>query len=315
MFGLTAENVLRQTVVALALLSVLTHSGRVYSADELAGTRRALIICGLSGNQEFREQFVESVSQIRAALTERFGFAEENVRIQFGRSDEEPELEAFPSAGRATREEIAAEAKTLVTNTENADIAWIFVIGHSFFDNRTVFLNIPDADISHRQFSKLFEQLGGRSVFFICTPVSGFYIKYLSKPNRIVMTSTEADVETNASIFHTALAKTLTEIEPESAFDQDRNGVVSLLDLYIKATQNLSDLYLDNDPPLIATEHPQLDDNGDGRGSELQVDYLTIEQGGRSDAKRKRNFRRFKDGQVAAKISLDLGPWTQSSQD
>ena len=101
-------------------------------------------------------------------------------------------------------------------------------------------------------------------------------------------------------------ANALNEIEPDTSFDLDKNGVVSLLDLYIKATQNLADLYLDNDPPLIATEHPQLDDNGDGRGSELQVDYLTIAQGGRSDAKRKRNFRRFKDGQVAARIALEF---------
>jgi len=64
----------------------------------------------------------------------------------------------------------------------------------------------------------------------------------------------------------------------------------------------LSDLYLDNDPPLIATEHPQLDDNGDG--SELQIDYLTVVQGGRSDATRKRIFRKFKDGPVSATIPL-----------
>ena len=35
---------------------------------------------------------------------------------------------------------------------------------------------------------------------------------------------------------------------------------------------------------LLATEHPLLDDNGDGRGTELQIDYLTAEQRGRMKA-------------------------------
>ena len=185
------------------------------------------------------------------------------------------------------------------------DLAWIFVIGHSYYDGKSAHLNIPDTDITHRQFAKLFEPLdGGQVVFFLCTPVSGFYIKELSRTNRIIITSTEADAETNASIFHSALSEALSEIEPKADFDLDKNGKVSLLDLYLKSNQRLADTYLNNDPPLIATEHPQLDDNGDGRGSELQIDYLTIEQGGRSDAKKRRHFRTFKDGAVAADTPL-----------
>ena len=295
--------------IVFTLMLVFWGVGLVASDILAAGTKRALIVCGLPGDEEFGEQFAESVSQIRTSLTERFGFDEGNVRIQFGRSDEQPALAGFPSAGRATREEIADDAKNLVQQTTAEDTAWVFVIGHSYFDGRTVFLNIPDTDLTHHQFTKLFEKLDGKqSVFFICTPVSGFYIKGLSKPNRIVITSTEADAETNASIYHASLAKTLGEIEPGTGFDLDKNGTVSLLDLYIRSTQNMADVYLSNDPPLIATEHPQLDDNGDGRGSELQIDYLTVEQGGRLDSKRKRNLRKFKDGKVAAAIPLPFDP-------
>ena len=290
----------------LALITLLLVNAFCVAqkSEAQTGDRRALIVCGLSGSEEFQEQFSDSVTKIRTALTERFGFDKSNVRIQFGRSDEQDPFKGLPTAGRATREEIADEAKRLVRASTQDDTAWIFVIGHSYCDGRTAFLNIPDVDISHRQFSKMFDKLVGKSTFFICTPVSGFYIKELSKPNRIVMTSTEADYETNASIYHTALAKSLTEIKPGLDSDLDKNGTVSLLDLYIKSTQHLSDLYVKNDPPLIATEHPNLDDNGDGRGSELQVDYLTVAQGGRSDSKRMRRFRKFKDGAIAASIAL-----------
>ena len=310
--GTTGRNPMKLALIfiltVLAMLRICPANAAP-DAQRTSGVRRALIVCGLSGDEEHREMFVESVARIHTALTERFGFDATNIRIQFGRSEDEVELDEFPSAGRATREEIAADAKNLVQQTTAQDTAWVFVIGHSYFDGRTVFLNIPDTDLTHHQFTKLFEKLDGKqSVFFICTPVSGFYIKGLSKPNRIVMTSTEADAETNASIYHASLAKTLGEIKLGTGFDLDKNGTVSLLDLYIRSTQNMADAYLRNDPPLIATEHPQLDDNGDGRGSELQIDYLTVEQGGRSDSKRKRNLRKFKDGKVAAAIPLPFDP-------
>ena len=173
-------------LIGLALLIALMIGTRDCSADRLTGTRRALIVCGLPGNEEFREQFVDSVSRIRSTLIERLGFEDTNVRIQFGRSDEEPEVRGFPAAGRATREEIVAEAKILVRDTGPTDIAWIFVIGHSFFDDRTAFLNIPDTDISHRQFSKLFEQLGGTSgVFHLYTGQRLLYqVSLPAKPHR-----------------------------------------------------------------------------------------------------------------------------------
>lgn len=303
---------MRYTLITLLVGSLCFVDGASISAQE-AGTKRALLLCGLTGEDEFKEQFVDSVSRIRSALMDRFRFDAANIRVQFGRSEEEPALSEFPNAGRTTREEIAAEAKRLVEDAQETDSTWVFVIGHAYFDGRTSFFNIPDRDIAHDQFGRLFKDLKGQATFFICTPVSGYYIKGLSGTNRVVITATDADLETNGSVFHTALAKAMTEISQATESDLDKNGVVSLLDLFLKTTQNLSDLYLENDPPLIATEHPLLDDDGDGRGSELQIDYLTIAQGGRSDAKRRRNIRKFKDGKLAARWDLNLNSRQASS--
>ena len=284
---------------ALAILSS-------YSSTASAAERRALIICGLTGSEEYREQFSDSIRQIRTALIDRMGFEEKQVRVQFGLGEDEEPIEDLPRDGNATREEIAAEAKQLVAAAGDEDTTWVFVVGHAYFDGKSVFLNIPDADITHKQFASLFAKLKGQSAFFISTPVSGFYIRHLAKKNRVVMTSTEADIETNGSIYDMALAKTFSEISTDASFDLDKNGSVTVLDLYIKAAQNLVDLYYENDPPLIPTEHPQIDDDGDGRGSELQIDYLTMEQGGRSDSKRKRRIRKFRDGKLAAMVPLGL---------
>ena len=279
------------------LTLILCLAGGAWS---FAGSSRAVIFCGLSGDKEHEEQFVASVKTIRESLTQRYGFSDSNVRVYFGRSEDAAEPTAFETSGICNREDIATAAKWLTKETAAEDRAWVFVIGHSYYDGKTVHFNIPDKDITHQQFCKSFKDLGGNSTFFICTPVSGFYIKGLSKPNRVVITSTEADMETNGSIYHTALAKTLAEFSNDTKFDIDGNGRVSWFDLYVQSTRELSDMYLNNEPPLIATEHPQLDDNGDGRGSELQIDYLTIAQGGRSDARRKRRVRKFSDGKRVA---------------
>ena len=290
------------TAIAASLFSFQEASA------QNTGVRRALLICGLSGNEEFHEQHVESMSQIRTALKGRFGFAAADIHIQFGRREDEPPVKGFPKAGRATRKEIELAVKQLSEVCEDEDTSWIFVIGHAYFDGKNSFFNIPDQDMSHAEFSALFARLKGRSTFFICTPASGYYVRELSQPNRVVVTATDADFETNASLFHSALAQAMTTFSQQQPIDIDKDGAVSVLDLYIQANRNLADLYLKNDPPLIATEHPLLDDNGDRRGSELQIDYLTIEQGGRSDAKRKRNIRKFADGEVAASRPLMRTP-------
>lgn len=298
-------------VFAIALTLFVCGSATAQPVRVDLSTRRALIICGLPGDEVYAEQFTQSVADIHRTLTQQFGFTERHVRIQFARADESDDVTAgnelplaFPVDGMATREEIASKAKRLQESVQPHDMTWIFVIGQAYFDGKSVFLNLPKADINHKQFGKLFTMLQGQSTFFISSPASGFYIKPLAKKNRVIVTSAEADAETNGSVFHLALAKAMSEMTPEAESDIDGDGKSTVLDLYIKTVQNLTDLYYENDPPLIPTEHPLLDDNADGRGSELQIDYLTMAQGGRSDSKRKRRLREFKDGKLASSLIL-----------
>ena len=265
--------------------------------------RRALIVCGTAGDEDYLESFTESLAQIKSSLTEKFGFDEKDIRIQFGRGPDQPEPKGFKAHGRATKDEIATEIDALVDQSTAEDLVWVFVISHTYYDGKSVFINVPDTDPTHHEFVASFKKLKAKqSAFFICTPVSGYFIKGLSQPNRVVVTSTEADYETNGSIFHTALADAMKDISPDLKFDIDKDGRVSLVDLYVKATQNLAEAYLTSERPLYPTEHPNFDDNGDGRGSEIQVSYLTPEQGGRE--KQPRIIRRKSDGKIASQIAL-----------
>jgi hypothetical protein len=56
----------------------------------------------------------------------------------------------------------------------------------------------------------------------------------------------------------------------------------------------------------LATEHPQLDDDGDGIGHEVQNAYLPEEQGGSPPGKKSKRPPP-RDGLLAARILLSLG--------
>ena len=179
------------------------------NCSAVAATSRAMILCGLPGDAEHSEQFMESVTKIHTALTERLGFSESNIRVYVGRSEDTPLDSELKTDGRGTREDIADAARWLTQETKTDDSAWVFVIGHSYFNDKTVYFNIPDRDITHREFGSAFKKLGGQARFFICVPASGYFTKELSALGRIVVTSTEPDLETNGCIYHTALATTL----------------------------------------------------------------------------------------------------------
>jgi hypothetical protein len=64
----------------------------------------------------------------------------------------------------------------------------------------------------------------------------------------------------------------------------DKDGKLSLFDLYVVVAKEIAQTYASNEQ--LATEHQQLDDDGDGVGHELQNAYLPEEQGGTPPGKK-----------------------------
>src|SRR5262249_24932248 len=120
------------------------------------------------------------------------------------------------------------------------------------------------------------------------------------------------DREVNETIFPHKLAAGLNEPPPYLEFDLDGDGRLSLLDLYLWAARETAQEYATE--MLLATEHSLLDDNGDGRGSEVQVDFLSEELGGRLTAQRKAPLVVSGDGAAARRVLLSY-PSSPSSPD
>lgn len=277
------------------------------SDDSTAGTRRALIICGHPGDTAHRKTFAETVEKLQKALTERVGFPAGEIRVQFGGKVAEGEGPVLSGVrGQATREEIETEVADLRSQLKPEDTLWVIVIGHAHYDGRNSFLNLPGPDIHQRDFAKLFEGMACREqVFFVTTPASGFYLKPLAAKGRVVITATEADLEVNETLFPHALAEVLATTPAPETFDADKDGSITLFDLYIAVVRNVVGRYVTETEPLLPTEHAQLDDNGDGRGTELQIDYLTVEQGGRmKEGSSPPKLKETADGSASSRILL-----------
>lgn len=249
------------------------------------GVKRALILCGLAGDAERRKQFGESIETLYAGLTTRHGFASESVQVYWGDEPVETDGPAVQSSrGITGGETLAAAAAALQAELQPNDALWVFVFGHAHYDGRFSWLNIAGADINHQEFGALFQPLRCREqVFFMTTSCSGFFTKPLAAPGRVVISATEPDLEVNETLFPHKLAALLGPAPPPYLeFEADGDGRLTVLDLYLLAARQTAQDYATN--MLLATEHALLDDSGDGRGTELQIDYLPEDLGGRLKA-------------------------------
>ena len=77
----------------------------------------------------------------------------------------------------------------------------------------------------------------------------------------MIITATRSGYEVNATRFGGYMAKAIAD--PEA--DLDKDGQTSLLEAFLLASREVAQFY--KEAGRLATEHPLLDDNGDGLGT------------------------------------------------
>jgi hypothetical protein len=238
--------------------------------------RWLLLCCGLAGDDLHHERLTDACNKIIDHCDPVLGISNERLRVLAG---DEPMISSFKDRAEVelcTRENIETGMQWLATNADQRDETWVIFLGHAhLYGNRSQF-NIPDRDIDQNEFATLAKQLTQqRQIFILATPVSGFWIKPLAKPNRIVITATEPSLEITGTEMPYAIANLLAnEAEHQTIQDIDGDGVVSLLDFYLGINLEIEATFRTLE--RLQTEHAQLDDNGDGKGSEVQSAYLPI---------------------------------------
>lgn len=263
--------------------------------------RHALILCGHPGDAEHVKTFTDTVSKLGDGLSKTLGIPAERQYILFG-ADAPKDLPG--ATGPATREAVIAKIAEVRKVVRPEDGLWVICLGHCHRDGRQTWWNLPGPDLDAKEFGKLFTDLACREQVFVMTmSLSGFFLTPLSRPNRVVITATEADAETNETTFPQVFAQFLADGLKRDDHDVDKDGKLSLFDLYVTVAKEIAQNYASAEQ--LATEHSQLDDDGDGAGHEIQNAYLPEEQGGPPPGK-KSNRPRPRDGLFAARILLSL---------
>ncbi len=257
---------MRLLLVGIALALAVLGMGTAPQAETPGarpGKSHALIVVGLPGDAEHEKRFADISRQWRTWLTDTLGFAPADVRILFGRAGK-----AGLAKGSAERAAIEREVADLKRALGREDRLWVFLLGHGNYDGEHASFHLPGPDLHEDQLGKLFAGIECREqVFWITTLASGWFLRSLSVRGRIVITATAADEEFNETEFPEALAAA-TKL-PVERLEADKDGKVSVLELYRRTVAEVEARFAaDKRTP---TEHAQLDDDGDGSGTEEPI--------------------------------------------
>jgi len=221
--------------------------------DKGAAKSRALIVVGLPGDAEHEELFATIAGQWREWLTESLGF---EVTVLSGRS-KPPKWAKDVATKAAIEREVAGLQKALGAQER----LWVFFLGHGDYDGERAAFHLPGSDLHAKDLGKLFAGIKCREqVFWMTHAASGWFLKPLSAKGRIVITATAADEEDNETEFPQALATVTGKLKAKTG------AKGSVLDLYRRTVAEVDARYAAD--KRLPTEHAQLDDNGDGVGTE-----------------------------------------------
>jgi hypothetical protein len=221
---------------------------------------QALILMGLPGDEEHEKLFADTAKQWRDWLVGPLGFRSADVRVLSGGA-----ARGGVSQGPATRETIEKEAARLKQTLRPGDRLWVFFLGHANFDGEHAWFHLPGPDLREDEIGKLFAGLPCREqVFWMTTSESGRFVKNLSAKGRIVIAATRASGEDNETEFPQALSAVAAR--PLEELDVNKDGKLSALELYYRIMAEVRARYAAD--KRLSTEHSQLDDNGDGVGTE-----------------------------------------------
>lgn len=169
----------------------------------------------------------------------------------------DPEKAATETTDKTTLEAVLQEERAVATPSLPL---WLIFIGHGTFDGRTAAFNLRGPDLTSAECVTWLKEMRRPTAIIDTTAASSPFLTALSAPGRVVITATKSGQERNYARFGRYFARRV--IDPEADLDKDEQ--TSLLEAFLAAARDTAEFY--KQEGRIATEHPLLDDDGDGRG-------------------------------------------------
>ena len=241
---------------ALLLAATLAMAPDVSRAQ--SGRVRVLIVTGVAGEPQYADQFFTQATTMSDALKTRFGLPDSDVVYLA----ENPARDAAKIKAASTKENIERELTALGARSKTGDVLFVMLIGHGNGDGTTSKFAIPGPDITANDFARVLDGIGGPTIAVVnAASASGGFVAALSGPNRVIVTATKSDMERNETRFATYFIQAYSS----DVADTDKDGRVSVLEAFDYARREVARAY-DSEHHLL-TEHAQLDDNGDKKGT------------------------------------------------
>lgn len=245
------RRLLRAAAPVLFAALVFSSAGGLAAQDTYL-----LVVGGVGGDAEYRTKFHQLSLRLIDAV-EAAGLPSDRVTYLNERPDRDARI-----GGESRRENLEAEFDRLAGVAGEDDQLFVVLIGHGSARRTDALFNLPGPDMSAVEFGALLDKLSvGQIVFVNTTSASGEFVPALAGPGRIVITATRSGNERNLTKFPEFFVAAYSE----GGADTDKNGRVSVAEAFEYTRQEVARSYERENH--IATEHPLLDDDGDGEGS------------------------------------------------
>lgn len=227
-------------------------------ASVSAQNTHVAVIVGLAGEAEHGELFRRWAGTLVDHASGRLEIPRERIIYLL----EKPEQDAKRATGRSTKDEIEKALAGLASAAGQDDVVFIVLMGHGTFDGKVAKFNLPGPDMTPADFASVLKRFASRKVVFVNTAsASGPFVEALAGPGRTVVTATRTGAERFATLFGGYFVDALAG----DAADADKNRRISVLEAFNAAKIDVARAY--EKQGIMITEHPLLEDGGDGEGS------------------------------------------------
>lgn len=252
-YVLQRSTVIRRLVALAVCLCVCVSVG----VAENQNGRWAILVAGVSGDPELQKLYLQELRDLRATLQGPMQFAFDHVYVLFDDPSKDPALVQYKS----TRENLEKVCREVAGRAGKDDLIFVFLEGHGSFDQNTYKLNLVGPDPNAEELAAMLYSIPvQRFVVVNATSCSGASLPSLSRKGKIIITATKSGSERNQTHF----GQFFVEALKNNNADMDKSGRVSLLEAFSYTAQKVEEHYTKGGE--LQTEHPVLDDNGDGQG-------------------------------------------------
>ena len=248
---------MRRIIIAI-LIVFLSVSTTTFAADYV------LILGGVGGEKSYYDQFWSATSRFHQLLTEQYGFDADQITFLFEDAGTLPGL----VTGEAKREPVLAAFADLAEIVQPTDRFILFMIGHASRGSSGVKFNLSGRDISQAEYTEGINKISAEQQLLIFGfPYSARMVQDVSNTGRIIITSSSVR-EGYAS--QVGFGDLFVDVFSDPTADTDTDGAISILEAFVWLQTRVEAWY--EQDGAMQSEHPHLDDNGDGRASRKDIE-------------------------------------------